>query len=990
MSVRTDKVNRAMNEPLFTGGLDRLARRVVRIIDDPALASETFRRVRERAPDEQLALAFLLQLGERAASTLGDALRDDLRADDLIFCLGASELIASGLATNGPTWVALFDRARSPEPRVADDYALLDGAIIGASQLGAFKRRAMLQIAIADVLGRRGVIATVAAMSHLADACIRAALAIALRETRNAALADHFCVLAMGKLGAGELNLSSDIDLIYLLDGPGDLARLEAAQRLGEKLSEILATQCFRIDLRLRPGGLSAPLVSSIDGALGFYEDFGQTWERAALLRARPVAGAVAAGQQFIAGLSRFIYRVYLDFDTIRQLRAMKQQIENELHSSDLVQRNVKLGRGGIRELEFIVQALALIYGGRDPRLRTPSTMAALERLEERGYMSAARARDLGAAYLFMRDVEHKLQVAAGLQTHTLPAEPRALAVFAARLGYGKTSDAAARFVRELKAHRDLVAAQFREMFTADDERADRATPVLAQAAWRVALDREWSIPALAELGFSQPAEGARHLELLARGAAHIPASATRRAALERLGPILLEEIRGLADPDLALMNLASFVAAVGARTSFLALLEEHAATRRVLLRLFASSVYLSALFIRHPEMLDTLVGSEAAREPLELGAELHARLEACDDLEGRLDALRVFRHQEFLRIAIADLAGNLTFDEVQSRLTILAEAVVHEALERARVEAGRHAAIADELRLCVLAMGRLGAREMAYNSDLDLIFVYYLSDEVAASGREAASRIVQRLIAFVEAPTREGYAYKIDLRLRPSGNAGPLVASLAGFHQYHRQSSALWERQALVRARVVAGDRGLGDEVEAARKKFVFGRGLDAQGVGEIAAMRARIEHELGAETSALINLKQGPGGLVDVEFLTQMMALRYGQAHPAIRLRGTIELIRALAQGGMLPADEASGLEKAYRFLAHLENRLRIESDQAATAIPTAADRLTPIARRVGYAGPDGAAELLRQVALRRTRIRAIFAACFARETGERAINA
>jgi glutamate-ammonia-ligase adenylyltransferase len=977
-----------MNEPLFAGGLDRLARRVARIIDDPALASETFRRVRERAPDEQLALAFILRLGERAASTLRDALRDDLRANDLIFCLGASELIASGLATSGPTWVAVFDRARSPEPSVADDYASLDGAIVGANQLGAFKRRAMLEIAIADVLGRRGVIATVAAMSHLADACIRAALAIALRETRNAALADHFCVLAMGKLGAGELNLSSDIDLIYLLDGPGDLARLEAAQRLGEKLSEILSTQCFRIDLRLRPGGPSAPLVSSIDGALGFYEDFGQTWERAALLRARPVAGAVA-GQQFIAALGRFIYRVYLDFDTIRQLRVMKQQIEDELHSSDLVHRNVKLGRGGIRELEFIVQALALIYGGRDPRLRTPNTMGSLERLEERGYMTAVRARDLGAAYLFMRDVEHKLQVAAGLQTHTLPAEPRALAVFAARLGYGKAPDAAARFVRELEAHRDLVAAQFREMFTADDERADRGTSVLAQAAWRVVLDREWSIPALAELGFAQPAESARHLELLARGAAHIPASATRRATLERLGPILLEEIRGLADPDLALMNLASFVAAVGARTSFLALLEEHAATRRVLLRLFASSVYLSALFIRHPEMLDTLVGSEAAHErrtPVELGAELHARLEACDDLEGRLDALRVFRHQEFLRIAIADLAGNLTFDEVQSRLTILAEAVVHEALERARVEAGRHAAIAHELRLCVLAMGRLGAREMAYNSDLDLIFVYYLPGEVAASGREAASRIVQRLIAFVEAATREGYAYKIDLRLRPSGNAGPLVASLEGFHEYHRQSSALWERQALVRARVVAGDRALGDEVEAARKKFVFGRGLDAQGVGEIAAMRARIEHELGAETPALINLKQGPGGLVDVEFLTQMMALRYGQAHPAIRLRGTVELIRALAQGGILPADEASGLEKAYRFLAHLENRLRIESDQAATAIPTAADRLTPIARRMGHAGADAAAELLRQVAIRRARIRAIFAACFARETGER----
>jgi glutamate-ammonia-ligase adenylyltransferase len=976
------------NEPVFAGALDRLARRLGRLLDDPALTSATLRRVRERAPDEQLALAFLLRLGELSAPTLRKALRIRSRGADLIFCLGASELIGSGLATSGSGWVAAFDEGRSPGPAVARDAVPLDSEIETTSQLADFKQRELLQIAIADVLGRRDVAATVAAMSHLADTCIRVALALAVRETQSDTLADHFCVLAMGKLGAGELNLSSDIDLIYLLDGPADVVRQAAAQRLGAKLNEILATHCFRVDLRLRPGGGSAPLVSSTDGALGFYEDFGQTWERAAMLRARPVAGALGAGQRFTTALNRFIYRVYLDFDTIRQLRVMKQQIEDELRSSDLVQRNVKLGYGGIRELEFIVQALALIYGGRDPRLRTPRTIEALERLEEREYMTAARARNLRTAYLFMRNVEHKLQVAAGLQNHTLPSDPRALAVLAARLGYGKALDAAPRFIRELEAHRDQVAAQFRAMFREDDDPSEPVVPKQAQAAWRVALDREWSIPALAELGFAHPAESVRHLELLARGAAHIPASATRRAALERLGPILLEEIRRLPDPDLALMNLASFITAVGARTSFLALLEEHAATRRMLLRLFASSAYLSALFIRHPEMIDTLVGSAAARElrtPVALGAELHALLEACEDLEGRLDALRVFRHQQFLRIAIADLTGNLTLDEVQSRLTMLAEAVVQEALEEARAEAGRRVPIARELRLSVLAMGRLGAREMTYNSDLDLIFVYYLPGEVAAGGREAASRVMQRLIAFLEAPTREGYAYKIDIRLRPSGNAGPLVASFDGFHQYHKQSSALWERQALVRARVVAGDRALGDEVEAARKKFVFGRGLDAAGVAEIAAMRARIERELGVETPSQINLKHGPGGLVDVEFLTQMMALRYGQAHPAIRLRSTIDLIRALAQNGLLAVPEANALEEAYRFLAHLENRLRIETDQAATAIPTAPERLTPIARRMGYGGADAAGELLRQVAVRRDRIRTLFADRFAREAGE-----
>ncbi|MGH7880970.1 MAG: DUF294 nucleotidyltransferase-like domain-containing protein, partial [Candidatus Binataceae bacterium] len=360
--------------------LDGLARQLARLLDEPGLAATALQRVRARAPDEQLALAFLLRLGELSAPILREALRDDDRADDLIFCLGGSELIAGGLATSGANWLTVFDRARAPE--LDPQAEPLGGAIGSAAELGAFKQREFLRIAIADLLGRNGVAATVAAMSRLAGQCIRAALALAARATRAKALAADFCVLAMGKLGASELNLSSDIDLIYLFDGAGDLDRHAAAQRLGEKLNEILAAHCFRIDLRLRPGGVSAPLVSSTEAALSFYQTYGETWERAALLRARPVAGAVEAGRRFIAELSRFIYRVYLDFDTIRQLRAMKAQIEDELRSPELVRRNVKLGYGGIRELEFSVQALTLIYGGRDPRVRTPGTIEALARLE--------------------------------------------------------------------------------------------------------------------------------------------------------------------------------------------------------------------------------------------------------------------------------------------------------------------------------------------------------------------------------------------------------------------------------------------------------------------------------------------------------------------------------------------------------------------------------------------------------------------------------
>jgi glutamate-ammonia-ligase adenylyltransferase len=386
--------------------------------------------------------------------------------------------------------------------------------------------------------------------------------------------------------------------------------------------------------------------------------------------------------------------------------------------------------------------------------------------------------------------------------------------------------------------------------------------------------------------------------------------------------------------------------------------------------------------------MLDTLVRSDLARlrrQAGELEAELRGHLAPCTDLESRLDALRAFRHQEFLRIAIADLAGELALDEVHAELTVLAETVVRAALGVARSEAALRTNIPAALRLCAIAMGRLGAAEMNYNSDLDLIFVYDCAGEVATSGREPAGRIVQKLISALEARTLEGYAYKIDLRLRPSGNAGPLVASLEGFREYHRQSSAVWERQSLVRARVIAGDETLGREVEAARREFVFSRGLSAHEVGEIAAMRARMEHEIGAENLSRLNLKQGRGGLVDVEFIAQMMALRHGRSFEELRRRSTLDLLRALAQCGLIDAADARELEDGYRFLSNLENRLRIESDQAAWALPTALTELARIARRMGYDGADGAERLLAELQKRRERIRAIFVRVFAAEQRE-----
>jgi len=958
----------------------------------PSLAARPDAIVAERAPDERAALAALLQFAELSPDPLAATLQDSTLAGDLIFCLGASDLVRAELTAAGDRWIEIFRAARSASAESIRATMRCDPIATSTRQdaaaaLAGFKRREFTKIVIADLLRRVEVPETARLMSALADECIRAGLS-AVKNLMGPRAADTgaFCVLAMGKLGANELNLSSDIDLIYLYDAPDTQAAAVSAARTGELLTEMLSDGSFRVDLRLRPGGRSSPLVVPFEGALSFYQNHGQTWERAALLRARAVAGSVALGEKLIAELGSFVYRRFLDFDTLRQLRAMKHQIEAELRSPELVARNIKLGRGGIRELEFVAHALTLIYGGRDPRIRTGNALAALRQLETYGYMAQERATALAEAYVLLRDVEHKLQVAAGMQTQTLPADDAGMRVLAARMGFGKEAGASARLVEALERRRYLIASQFRETLAGGEEEVRQAASPQAVAAWANAGEHHLTIPRLAALGYSQPEESAGHLDHLWRGPEHWTQSPRRRELLDSLGPVLIDEMRALADPDLAIMNLASFIAAVGARTSFLGLLEQHPVTRRVLLRLFASSRYLSTIFIRHPDMLDTLVRSDlvrARRTLTELKEEVGELVQASPDFEGRLDALRAFRHQEFLRIAIADLAGELQLPEVETEFTNLAEAVLAESLEVARTEIANRQRIPASLRMAILAMGRLGAGEMTYNSDLDLIFVYADAGTGESDGALVASRIAQKLIAVLESRTREGYAYKLDLRLRPSGNQGPLVTSLPGFISYHRKSSAVWERQALVRARVVAGHPGLAVEVERARQEFVFARGLDTAGVAEIAAMRERMANEIGAEDKSRLNLKQGPGGLIDVEFLTQMMALRHGKNYPGLRARNTRALLAALHDSGLVEAADAASLADNFYFLARLENRLRIESDQPAWAVPTEHDALLPLARRMGFQGSDGPERLLQELLERRRRIHQIFEKYFAAET-------
>jgi glutamate-ammonia-ligase adenylyltransferase len=916
------------------------------------------------------------------------------RIAPLLRILGGSPALASVLVGEGAAWPALLETVLDVGMRTAADH----GAALAADGLGRvlprtdlqrvlrrYRRRQLVRIGGRDLLGLATVDETVRELSALAEgaidatvACVRARLAAEWGEAR-ASGEDRpvgFVVLGMGKLGAEELNYSSDVDLMYVYERDGEHAGgrtlgqffSRLAEEVTRALRELTADGLvFRVDLRLRPGGGEGPLAVSLPAALSYYEAWGQTWERAAWLKARPVGGDRALGERLLAELMPFVYRRYLDFGTIEDLKAMKRRVDAALSAPEAKTRDVKLGRGGIREVEFFVQAHQLVHGGKDARLRVRGTLAALEALAAAGYIGDEFAARLAAAYRFLRDVEHKLQIVQERQTHSVPRDAEELLALARRLGFRGT-EAAEAFETTRARHAAAVQGAFDGLFHgAEAERRREAEPELALLVEELEHE-ERALWRLQKLGFRDLEAAYRDLRFLRDGPPHAPASARRRQVLGALAPALLREISRSSAPERALRHLATFIATIGARTSYLHLLLENPGIMRLLVRLFATSEFLSAFFLRHPELLDSLVRADLVRIVCtrdEMAAELATRLAAAPDLEAELDTLRRFRHEEFLRIGVHDIEGTLALEEVGRQLTHLAETCLGAALAIARREvlarAGLPPAPSTE-GLVVVGMGKLGSGELTYASDLDLIFVYAPGDPAWWGGRtgphEIFTRIAQRAISALHTPTREGIAYRIDTRLRPSGNQGPLVSSLEAFAAYHRSSAQVWERQALIKARAVAGPAPLTQRLETIIAGFVYGRGLAPAEVAEIARMRARIERERGGADPERVNIKTGRGGLVDVEFLVQMLQLRHGHEHPAIRARATMPAIAELAAAGLLSAAEARTLAEGHAFLRAVENHLRLERDQPVEVTEGDPAALLALARRLGYGGTDAEA--------------------------------
>lgn len=1006
----------------------------------------------EKAPDPALAAANLSRVLEYGCGS-GTVLASPVLCQDLLFILGSSEHLTNVLLNQGREWETAFltDRQSQGKTVAAHLTALQAQLSLDLPDeeflrgLRAYRNREYLRIGTRDLLAVATLEDTVRDLSALAEAALQIAYAYVrgcLRTEYGEAVIEEngqqrplgFVVFGMGKFGGEELNFSSDIDLIYLYERDagsttgGSKGTIEPrmfftqlAQRLTRTLSDLVAGgRVFRVDLRLRPDGVNGPLVSSLPNTLLYYESWGQTWERVALLKARPVAGDRALGEQFLREMSPFVFRRYLDFSTIEDIKEMKTRVERTLRNGTRGGLNVKLGRGGIREVEFVAQALQLIHAGKDPHVRTRSTVPGLDRLVEGKYLAAADGDTLQRAYRFLRHVEHKLQMVQDRQTHTLPTDEAGLVSLARRLRMKvrKTEDARpgtgmeeelfcspspasglpsptmptelAAFQTALQNHTDAVHQIFHSLFHAPEEEPARHDEEASRLLEELHQE-ERTLWRLQKLGFRRLSESYAHLRLLHDGPAHSPASPKRRKLLYALAPLLFHEVSHAPDPDRALASMATLIASIGARSSFLALLRENPSTLRTLIGLFGTSEYLTRIFLRHPELLDSLVRADLVqvrKEGAAMHADLEARLEEVEDFEDQLDILRRYRTEEFLRIGINDSNGLLDVTEVSGQLSALADTCLASAYEVAR------AALLKQLdlpalpgRLVIVGMGKLGAGELNYNSDLDLVFLYEAREDEGngrLSAQECFTKLVQRLISVLQVQTREGYVYKIDTRLRPSGRSGSLVSSLAAFARYHQESSRLWERQALIKARVVAGDLTLKSQVENLLEQVAYGAVIDEAGVAEIDHLRGRMEQELARESGDRFNIKTGRGGIVDIEFLVQMLQLRYGQQHSTLRQRATLSALAALRDAEILAAEEYQLLTHGYRFLRTLENRLRIEQDQPVEALENSKEQLLSVARRLGYDGDDAAAQLLADYQRQRELIRACYTRWFAQEKG------
>jgi glutamate-ammonia-ligase adenylyltransferase len=844
------------------------------------------------------------------------------------------------------------------EARTLDAHVESGDAVALARALRVLRRRAMVHTIARDLTRRCDLGEVVGAMTRLAEVALDVATrlhhdALAMRHgSPTGAKGDRLSlvVIGMGKLGGGELNVSSDVDLVFVYPeegetlGPRPTSHREFFDQLGRRvigaLGDVTADGfVFRVDMRLRPYGDSGPLTSPYSALEQYLIAQGRTWERYAWLKARPLTGTRHA--EIEALIAPFVYRKYLDFDAYEGLRDVHRQIREQGRRRDYAS-NIKLGEGGIREIEFVAQAIQIVRGGREPALRTRATLAALAAIAARGLLPDTAVAELAHAYRFLRDVEHRLQYRDDAQTQSLPDDGDDRAALADAMGLAD----AATFDVELARHRDAVATHFNAVLGTPEHAGGRpadgadAARKRFEAIWRGEVAPDVAETMLAGAGFADAGALATALARFKASNRYLQLPALSQQRVDALIPQLLltaaNEAVPAVDPQTVFMRLFELIETVARRSAYLALVIEHPPLLPRLAHLMGASAWAAGYLTRHPILLDELLDARVLLTEPDWAAwrrEL-ARLvaEHAGDSERQMDALRYFQHAQLFRLLAQDLAGMLSVERHADHLSALADTVLEATL--AAVWAQMRGANAAPPRFAVVGYGKLGGKELGYASDLDLVFLYEPDGDADAPERYA--RLAQRVITWLTSTTSAGTLYDTDLRLRPDGASGLLVTSFAAFRKYQRESAWTWEHQALTRARFVAGDVRIGEAFEAQRNEILRMKRDRAKLAADVLEMRQRM-HAGHPNTSGLFDLKHDRGAMVDVEFAVQYLVLAHAHEHPALtRNAGNIALLGMAGEMELVPAPVAAAAAAAYRDYRKLQHQIRLTDARHARVDP------------------------------------------------------
>jgi [glutamine synthetase] adenylyltransferase / [glutamine synthetase]-adenylyl-L-tyrosine phosphorylase len=971
-----------------------------------------------RCADPGMALANLerfLAAVPRLSATLRNLAGDTRMAEILLQVFSASHYFSEVLIRDP----LLIDWLRAG-PERPDRAALIDdlwNVLSGLADeneqslaLRRFRQRESLRIGYNDIVRGLPLELITQDLSDLADACVEGALRLARARAQarfgiprtSTKEPARFAVLGMGKLGGQELNYSSDIDLVFLFDlegettGPKVVSNSEYFARMGSELVRLLADHTalgivYRVDMRLRPDGEQGALASPLGATLGYYVTRGRTWERQALIKCRTVAGDLDLGKTFCDEIQPFVFRRFLGAAEIAEIKSLKRRIEQRTLSAGTSEVEVKTGHGGIRDIEFVVQFLQLLHGGEYPEVRHATTLTAIARLEQVGCLSTEERCILDDNYRFLRRVEHRLQILFDRQTHEMPRDEQARKTLALRMGYLPASGweagdgPAQRFMADYRSktelNRRILNHLLHDAFSGDSGPA--VDPVVD-----LVLDPEpggdFIKEVLAPYPFRDRPTAYHNLMALAHEDFQFLSQARCRHFLAAIAPRLLEAISGTPDPDMTLTNLERVSASLGAKAILWELFNFNPPSLRLYVELCSSSQFLSEILINNPGMIDDLVDSLVVDRPV-TGEAIKAELAGlCKGAEDLAPILWSFRNKEWVRIGTRDILGREPVREVTRELADLAEAIVTQAAgdqwdrRAAKFGTPRGPDGASRDRWAILALGKLGGRELSYHSDLDLIFVHEMDGftsggPASTSNEQFMNEVAQRLLSALCGGPSTGPLYSVDTRLRPHGASGPLVQTLGALEDYYRQSGQTWERMSLTRARVIHATDGFGDRV-AERTRSILSTSVDrAVLAADVLAMRKKLEAGRSRH-----DLKRGAGGLADVEFIVQYLQLLHASDRPDLLQPNIWDALTALGSQGIISPAEHDDLREAYGFLRTVEGRLRLVHNRSVSELPVDRAELDRLSRRLSEEAAEPARDVgvfLAEIDTRMIRTREIF---------------